>query len=143
MSTGHGTVCWNELMTRDVAAARAWYAQVCGWTWETSEMPDGEYHLAMAHGRPVAGLFDMSGEAAFETMPAHWFTYLAVDDVDAAVARATAAGGTVIRPPFDVAKVGRIALVRDAGGAALGLMEPEAAWDPPDSGEGGLENVPV
>jgi predicted enzyme related to lactoylglutathione lyase len=143
MSTIHGTVCWSELMTRDVAAARRWYEQVCGWHWEVSAMPDGDYHVAMAHGRPVAGLYDMTGQEAFEKMPSHWFTYLAVDDVDAALAQATSAGGTVIRPPFEVPDVGRIALVTDAGGAALGLMVPVSEWDPPETESGSLENVPV
>ena len=33
----HGVFYWNELLTRDVAAAKAFYTDVLGW--ETEEMP--------------------------------------------------------------------------------------------------------
>ncbi len=56
-------------------------------------------------------------------MPEHWFTYIAVDDVDSRVAKVEAAGGMVIRPPFDVPGVGRIAIVKDKGGAVCGWMK--------------------
>ena len=143
MSQTHGTVSWSELMTRDVAASRAWYEKVCGWQFEMSEMGGGTYHLAMAHGRPVAGMADLAEMEGMEALPPHWFTYLEVDDLDAALARVAAAGGSVIREAFEVPEVGRIAIVRDAGGAALGLMTSVTDWDLPDSTDGALENLPV
>ena len=143
MSTIHGTVWWNELMTRDVPATKRYYEDVCGWQWETVPMPPGEYHIASAHGRRIAGMMDMSGLPGQEDLPAHWFTYFAVDDLEAALAAAKDDGGTVIRPPYEVPNIGTISIVRDAGGAALGVMVPVEAWDPPESGNGGLENVPV
>lgn len=143
MSPTHGLVWWSELMTRNVAASRAFYEATCGWIFETVDMPEGEYHLAHAHGRPVAGMMDMAAlpEAA-ETAP-HWFTYLAVEDLDLALEAALAQGGQMLRAPFDVPGTGRIALLTDAGGAAVGLMTPEAQWDPPETEAGSLENVPV
>jgi uncharacterized protein len=33
-------------------------------------------------------------------------------------------GGKIMRPPFDVPDVGRLGLVVDSAGAALGLMTP-------------------
>jgi predicted enzyme related to lactoylglutathione lyase len=60
----------------------------------------------------------------FEDLPPHWFAYLAVDDVDARVARATAAGAKLLRPIFDVSGVGRIAILKDPVGAVLGWMTP-------------------
>ncbi|MEM9248683.1 MAG: VOC family protein [Pseudomonadota bacterium] len=143
MGTTHGTVHWSELMTRDVAASRAYYEAVCGWVWEVAEMPEGPYHLAMAHGQPVAGMMDMTGMPEFEGVPAHWFTYLAVDDIDAALAAVTAKGGEVMRPTFDVPEVGSIAIVRDAGGAALGLMKPTPTWEGAEGDAAVMENAPV
>ncbi|MGH6922119.1 MAG: VOC family protein, partial [Geminicoccaceae bacterium] len=72
---------------------------------------------------PVGGIFDMNGPE-FEGLPPLWFAYLAVDDVDARVAKATAAGATLLRPIFDVPGVGRIAIVEDPVGAVLGWMTP-------------------
>ena len=143
MTQTHGTVRWSELMTRDVGASRAWYERVCGWAFEASEMPEGTYHLAMAHGRPVAGLCDLGEMEGMEGVPPHWFTYLEVDDLDAAVARAGEAGGRVVRPPYEVPEVGRFAIVEDAGGAGLGLMTSVSDWDLPDASDGALENLPV
>jgi predicted enzyme related to lactoylglutathione lyase len=143
MSTTHGTVFWSELRTRDVDASRASYEAACGWQFETADMPDGPYHIAMAHGRPVAGMMDMSGVQEFDGMEPHWFTYIAVDDLDAALAALKASGGKVLRAPFEVPETGTIALVRDAGGAEVGLMTPVPMWDAPANDAGSLDNVPV
>lgn len=143
MSTSHGTIWWSELMTRDVDAARRYYADVCGWRWEVMPMPEGDYHIAEAHGRPVAGLMDITHLPDHEEVAPHWFTYIAVDDIEAALDAARAAGGTVQRAPYTVPEVGTIALVKDAGGASVGLMVPVDMWDPPETDSGTLENVPV
>jgi predicted enzyme related to lactoylglutathione lyase len=59
-----------------------------------------------------------------ENVPPHWFTYIAVDDVDAAVAATRAAGGKVMKDVFEVPDTGRIAIIADPTGAALGIMTP-------------------
>ena len=126
MSDHHGAVWWTELMTRDVEGAKAYYGDVCGWTWETMPMgEDGEYHLAMRQGKPVAGMMDMSLMAQMTGVPPYWFSYFAVDDVDEAVRATEAAGGKIIRAPWDVPNTGRIAILEDPTGAAMGLMTPE------------------
>ena len=51
-------------------------------------------------------------------------SYLAVDDVDQRVAKATAAGAKLMRPIFDVPNVGRIAILMEPGGAGVGWMTP-------------------
>ncbi|MCL4189219.1 MAG: VOC family protein [Rhodobacteraceae bacterium] len=124
MTERHGTVWWSELMTRDVVAARDYYAAVCGWEWATMPMSDGDYHVASRGGRMIAGMMDITAMPGMEGVPPHWFTYLAVDDVDAAVARTRALGGSVHREPWDVPGVGRIAIVADPAGASVGLMTP-------------------
>ena len=122
----HGTFYWNELMTRDPEGAKAFYAEALGWTFETMPMEGGgSSTVAMIDGRPAGGIFEMTAPE-FEGLPEHWFSYIAVDDVDARVEKLKAAGGTVLKPPFDVPEVGRIAVVMDGGGAAVGLMTPVA-----------------
>ena len=64
--------------------------------------------------------------AAARRRPAHWFAYISVDDVDARVAKATAAGAELLRPLFDVPGVGRIAILKDPTGAAIGWITPTA-----------------
>ncbi|MEM9147798.1 MAG: VOC family protein [Pseudomonadota bacterium] len=121
--TPHGTVHWSELMTRDTAAAIAFFEEVAGWRVEPMPMPDGTtYHLAHAGEVPVAGIFDGS-DPMFDGLPPHWMTYIAVDDVDAACERAKGKGGEV-RRVFDVSGVGRIAIIVDPTGGVVGLMTP-------------------
>ena len=125
MGQMHGDIHWNELMTRDVEGSKAYYGATCGWTWDTMPMSGGgDYHLAMKDGVPVAGMMDMSGMAEEQDSPAMWFTYIAVQDVDAVADAAEGRGAKVETAPFDVPGVGRIMMLRDPGGARVGLMTP-------------------
>ncbi|RMH42745.1 MAG: VOC family protein [Alphaproteobacteria bacterium] len=126
MTEHHGKIWWSELLTRDPAAARDYYAEVAGWTFETMPMGEREYFVASRHGAPVAGIMDMTGVPGMDAVPPHWFTYVAVDDVDEAVRRTRARGGEVKNDPFDVPGIGRIAIVTDPAGAAVGLITPAA-----------------
>ena len=119
----HGKFHWNELMTRDVEQAKGFYSDAIGWSFDGMPMPDGTYWLAMQGGQPVGGMFQMAGPE-FEGVPEHWMAYLAVDDVDARVEKAKAGGATVVREPFDVPDVGRIAILQQPGGAHIGWMTP-------------------
>ena len=126
--TEHGAFHWNELMTHNVDAAKDFYANTLGWSYEAFPMNDGTYWVAMCGGKPVGGLMSMKGVTAPDTPP-HWFCHLAVDDVDARVAKVAEAGGTVMREPFDVPKVGRIAIVQDTTGAMMGWITPAPMAD--------------
>lgn len=126
MTLIHGRVCWSELMTRDVPGAIDFYSDVADWAIAPMQTPEGPYYVCSdAHG-PVAGMIDISGLSHLEGVAPHWFTYLGVADIDAAVADAAAAGGVVQRSPWHVPGVGRIAIVSDSSGAAVGLAEREA-----------------
>ena len=119
----HGTFYWNELMTNDVDKARAFYTTVIGWTFESMPMPEGSYLIAQHDGKPVAGMMAMLGIVP-DGVPPHWMSYLAVDDIDARVAAAEANGAAILRPSFDVPGVGRIAILTDPTGAAMGWITP-------------------
>jgi hypothetical protein len=116
----HGTFNWFELNTDDVAKAKAFYGAALGWTF--SEMPMGPgsvYTIAQSGETMVAGI--LTGMTPPGVRP-HWFTYLEVDDVDKRAAAFASHGGAILRPPFDIPDVGRIAIVQDSSGAPLGLM---------------------
>jgi len=124
MSWSHGRFHWNELNTRNVERAKKFYSDTLGWTFDSMPMPGGgEYTLANAGGEPVAGIFDISGPD-FKDVPEGWLAYIAVDDVDARVKKAIAAGGKVMKPAFDVPGVGRIVILLEPGGAGIGWMTP-------------------
>jgi predicted enzyme related to lactoylglutathione lyase len=120
----HGYFHWNELMTRDVEKARAFFSDCIGWKFTSMQMDEGPvYWMAIDGETPLAGMFEMSG-TEFEGMPDHWLSYIAVDDVDACVERARKNGATIMREPFDIPGTGRIALLQQPGGAAIGWMTP-------------------
>jgi len=121
--TPHGTFWWNELMTRDTAAAQAFYGATLGWTFETMDVGAGPYVVCKSGDQPVGGMLDIN-DAKFDGTPAHWGAYVAVDDVDAAVAQVAGAGGAVLQEPFDVPTVGRIAMIQDSTGAIIGIATP-------------------
>ncbi len=54
-------------------------------------------------------------------VPAHWETYFAVAGTDAAVAAVQAAGGAMVRPPWDT-PYGRMAIVTDDQGAEFSVI---------------------
>jgi predicted enzyme related to lactoylglutathione lyase len=117
-----GFLCWNELATRDVAAATQFYTALFGWTAETQDMGGGaQYTVVNVGDRSNGGIYDASAMLP-ESVPAHWAVYLTVDDCDAAVAAVTANGGTVLREPFDVGDVGRMAACTDPQGAFFMVM---------------------
>ena len=126
MTTQPGEIHWSELMTNDVAAARAFFESVAGWTVEAFPMGDGPpYSVCMAGGKPVAGIMDMAG-SDFADTPPRWMTYIHVADADAACERAAAGGGKVHQSCFDVPQVGRIAIIEDPTGALVGVIAPAA-----------------
>jgi predicted enzyme related to lactoylglutathione lyase len=120
----HGQFHWNELRTRDAQRAMQFYAGTIGWTFTAAATPDSHtYWVALADGRPVAGLFQLT-DAMFDSVPESWMSFLAVDDVDARVASALEAGAKLVMPIFDVPNVGRIAMLLEPSGAGIGWITP-------------------
>lgn len=120
----HGMFCWNELVTHDEARARKFYANTLGWTFDSTPMPEGgTYWTAKSVGQLAGGIFP-AGPARCAGVPEGWLSYIAVDDVDARVEKALVRGARLMRPIFDVPGVGRIALLREPGGAGIGWMTP-------------------
>lgn len=125
MSDTHGTIHWTELNTTDVDAAKAYYAKVCSWEFDSMPMEEGgEYHVAKVGEQIVAGIFDLAAIPEMKDMDAHWLTYIAVDDVDAMARETESMGGKVHRAPWDVPDVGRVAILTDPTGAGFGAMTP-------------------
>ena len=117
----HGMFCWNELMTRDTAAAGKFYAELIGWTPTDSGMPGMDYSMMKVGDKDAGGMMAMPAEMPAE-VPSHWTAYVTVDDVDAAAGKVESLGGKLLVPPQDIPTVGRFCVVQDPTGAALGLI---------------------
>jgi uncharacterized protein len=120
----HGTFIWNELMTHDPEKAKSFYKKAMGWHYEPMPMAEGSTYWIIKIGDATAGgIFPMVGPH-FEKMTDQWVSYICVDDVDARVKQAVGAGAHVMREPFDIPKVGRIAYLMEPGGARICWMTP-------------------
>ena len=118
-----GTPNWVDLQTTDQDAAKQFYASLLGWSYDDQPIPQGGvYSMATVNGETVAAIAPMPPGAP-EGMPPVWNTYIAVDDVDAAVGRVAPAGGHVLMPPTDIGDAGRMAFIADPTGAAVALWQ--------------------
>jgi predicted enzyme related to lactoylglutathione lyase len=123
-----GALVWNELVTKDLDAAKTFYGEFAGWGWQEMPMPDGStYHVCMVGDRPNGGLMAMTDDWP-EGVPSHWAVYFQVDDVDAFHAKAVELGATAHVPPTDIG-VGRFSVVQDPQGAVFSLFKPNPAPD--------------
>jgi uncharacterized protein len=118
MMAAHGTFVWFELNTDDVARAKAFYTKALGWTY--SEMPGPTPYTIIHSGETMVG--GLVANMAPPGTPPHWFDYIEVDDVDERAKGFATAGGEILRAPFDIPTVGRIAVVKDSCGAVMGIM---------------------
>ena len=134
----HGSVNFNNLHTRDIESAKAFYGAVFGW--DLLDLGGGYAWALPAYGdfleQRTPGLREsMAGMGAPERFaevvasanlipedqpdtPAHWGVTFGVDDADAIAARATELGGSVVAPPFDAPWV-RMTILTDPQGATF------------------------
>ncbi len=120
----HGTPSWCDLSSRDLEAAKAFYAALFGWEMHTAPDPEaGGYTMALLHGKAAAALMPQQQDQIDIGIPPHWKMYITVDDVDSMPAKVEAAGGSVMAPPFDVMTAGRMMVAVDRGGAVVCLWE--------------------
>ena len=120
--SAHGTFCWNELMTRDAAAAEKFYSELLGWKMADSGMPGMKYTLIKAGEKDAGGMMEMPPEIPKE-VPPHWMGYIAVDDVDSLVEKTKELGGTILFGPQDIPQVGRFCTIQDPTGAVVSLIK--------------------
>jgi len=135
----HGSVNFNDLHTRDRAAAAAFYGAVFGW--RVLDMGGGMSMWALgAYGEHLErrspgtreSYASMGGPEGFEEVvasiapvdgddhgaPAHWGVTFAVEDADASAARAVDLGGQVLAGPVDAPWV-RMGVLQDPQGATF------------------------
>lgn len=126
MTNPLGSFIWYELLTTDIEAAADFYEAVAGLTISREATPGPmDYRMiGTPGGGNVGGAMQLTGEMQAGGARPGWFGYVSVGDVDAAAARAAAAGAAIQMPPTDIPNAGRIAMLADPQGAPLYIMTP-------------------
>lgn len=106
----------------DLAASAAFYSKLLG----CPALPAGGHRMILApHSGPTIALRAENPEGFPGVVP-----FIGVPDVNAALARAVAAGATVEREPWQLPMVGSLARFRDAAGTIWGLTSATAPKPP-------------
>ena len=127
-----GTVWWNELVSANPDKSREFYAAIAGWSPKIVAVDDAtrppnpgetEYTLFMNGGTEAAGLSKFEAKGQNEARPG-WMPYLQVASVDTVVIEVLKKGGKLLKAPYDDSESGRMAIVEDPDGFAVGLVTP-------------------
>ncbi|MER7273668.1 VOC family protein [Dactylosporangium sp. NPDC000244] len=118
-----GSICWSEVVTRDIAATAAFYGKVFGWVDQQGASPGTihEYHEWISNNRVVGGLSIMDANYPPAT-PHHWRTIFSIDDCLGFIARAGELGGRVLAGPVD-AGIGQACQILDPTGGPFLAIE--------------------
>jgi predicted enzyme related to lactoylglutathione lyase len=117
-----GALTWNELATRDMAAAQDFYKAVFGWDVEERDFGGSKYTMWQADGDGVGGGMPM-GDQFPPDVPPHWAVYFFVEDAEASAARARELGGQVRVEAMDIPDMGRFAALADPQGAGFSVFQ--------------------
>jgi len=110
----HGGLTYLHIPAADLRQSAAFYGEVFGWKIE--ERGDG-LRFADRDGLLIGG-FGLGPAQREERLVCYFY----VEDIDAAVARGTAAGGEVAAPPAVQGDI-HVARVRDPAGNLIGLWQ--------------------
>ncbi len=120
-----GELCWTDLQTPDVAAAKDFYARVFGWTYRDFPTPDGRsYSQAFAGGDLVSVIAPQNPLQQAAGDPARWNVYFAATDAVSLMQEAVHAGGAAEFGPEDVGDTGVLAFLAPPGGGTTGIWQP-------------------
>lgn len=119
-----GHAVWNELTAADQDAAMAFYGRVLGLRHEGA-MPMGAWgDYKFVHAGDTCIGASMNAQPDW---PLGWRVYFSVDDVDAAAARVTGAGGSMLQGPDPIPGGDHSLIVADPAGVRFGLVGPRTA----------------
>jgi uncharacterized protein len=114
-----GRVGWHELLAADWEKAFAFYRELFSWQKaQTDTGAVGTYQLFSARGETIGGMYT---KPAMEPVP-FWLYYFNVGDIDVAMKRVKAGGGTILTGPIEVPGRRWIARCTDPQAAIFALM---------------------
>ena len=120
VTTAVGKFVWHEHVSTQPAKAQEFFKQLLGWDYEVFKPGEVDYAMITSGGQMHGGFPNVP-----EGTPPHWAGNVQVESADDTVAKAKAAGGSVIVEPMDIPEVGRYTVLRDPQGAVIVAFQPE------------------
>ena len=114
---GDNKVIHFEIVGRDVAALQTFYGDLFAWDLDTSN-PGGYGMTDPSKTGIIIGI-----GASHDGGAGHVTGYVAVDDIDATLARTTELGGRILMPKFSPAPDANLAIIADPEGHVIGLTQ--------------------
>ena len=111
-----GDWCHIEIPSRDLERAKAFYAEVFGWTFH--DVPGMDYSFFTTSENALSG-----GIMRNERAPRHPVGYVAVDAIASMIARIESKAGGVVLEKTAFGEAGWLAWVKDPDGNVFGLWE--------------------
>lgn len=126
-----GQVIWHDLATSDIEAAKSFYGELLGWTFD--ELSDtGRRYTTVSNGDAIIGGMFQFISPERKNATGEWLVNLSSADPAADAAAMEAAGGKVLEPARDVPDRGTGAFVADPQKAVM-ILTRSSSGDPGDS----------
>jgi len=122
-----GRVCWNELLTTDLAAAQTFYSAMFGWTVDAKDLGEmGKYHCQVLGDKQAGGMMQHPQPG----VPSSWLVYFLVPNLAKANDKAKSLHATPMMENVPIPEVGAFSMFTDPTGAVFALLEVIAAPTP-------------
>ena len=114
-----GQFVWHDLASPNPSASMEFYSKVFGWEFNTLGSGENGYHVIMANGKAIGGIFKLADK--FGTV-GEWVSSISVADVDVSVKYNATQGGTTVFKTSYFKGRGKTALVQDPQGAMVAFI---------------------
>ncbi|MER7249788.1 VOC family protein [Kribbella sp. NPDC000426] len=117
-----GRIVHVEIVAEDHNRAGEFYREVFGWQVTPAPVPDG---YLLAETGPGEGIDAAIMSSRYQSQPA--IPWIEVDNLEATLEAARAAGGTPVGTIQELADVGRLTYLHDTEGVLIGLRQRSSA----------------
>jgi uncharacterized protein len=114
-----------ELMTSDMAKAKAFYSGL--FDWKLEDIPGMDYTMINVGEGTGGGMM----KTVQPDSPSCWTAYVLVDDAAAATEKARTLGATICKEVTEIPGVGWFSVITDPTGATLALWQMNPAYQNP------------
>lgn len=119
-----GEFCWSEIYTSNVDAAKSFYGDALGWTFDSMKMGDmPPYLMFHVQGKAQGGMCELMDDHKKNNVPPHWLNFIYAEDVKATTEKAISLGGKALVGPMSIGEAGDMAVIASPSGESFALWK--------------------